>query len=32
LTQNLEVVFATGSPFAPLFGQENMTIYCWNNP
>lgn len=31
LTNNLVKVFSTASPFAPLYGEDNMTIYRWGS-
>ena len=32
LSRSAEVVFVTGGEFAPLFGQENMTVFRWDAP
>ena len=32
LTSGLNPVFTTGAPYAPAFGEQNMTVYRWPGP
>jgi hypothetical protein len=32
LSKDAEIVFKSAGPFAPRFGQQNMTIYGWKSP
>ena len=32
LTSNLSMVFTTGAPYSPAFGEQNMVVYRWPAP